>query len=147
MLALVDRFENADPKEPGEHQRPSQDDQHTRERPDRLDVERSALVLIEDFLRQTVALLDGSGFPAGAAVLCALRPLVPPAAEDADITQMDVTARECSNVRIEQVRPLSDDVEIEAAMTVCFELRNVLGHLRAGTTGTPDVLHLVNHDD
>ena len=58
-----------------------------------------------------------------------------------------MTTAERSDVGIYKIGPLGDDVKINAAMTVGFELLNVLWHLLAWTAWTPNRLHFINDDD
>ena len=60
---------------------------------------------------------------------------------------MDVTTDEGTDIRMDEVWPLGDDVEIKAAVAVGFQLCNVVRDALAGATGTPNGLNFVDDDD
>ncbi|MNV78943.1 hypothetical protein D3C71_1724680 [compost metagenome] len=58
-----------------------------------------------------------------------------------------MSTNERAHIRVDQIRPLTDDVEIKPTMAVRFKLCDMLGHFLPRTARTPDVLHFVDDDD
>ncbi|KLO61466.1 hypothetical protein AA671_02005 [Delftia tsuruhatensis] len=60
---------------------------------------------------------------------------------------MHMTANKRPHIRMNKIRPLGDDVEIKAAMTVCLQQRDHVRYLLTRTRRAPNTLHLINDDD